>query len=266
MSEKKVSFDKRYDLKFHRILNLKRDKKCLAFLDTKRLSCMDVNLSVIDKFKSCGNLKEYKDFEDVKKTFEEIDFEEDGRDCIDLLGVYIAPLVTDDGNLLDKGNILLSKEKISEVARKIGIDTEALYYFVKTHEYAHAIMCPKLLAHDIEEKYKKFTALYVMIEEALATAIALKYFKSSDVYNELYKFVQQQPPQYRAGLYIVDNFFEYVEDLMCRWKIAKSSGDISSSFKQRKNSQEYEKFLGKIYKLTQDEIFLPNEVRDIFIF
>jgi len=266
MSEKKVSFDKRYDLKFHRILNLKRDKKCLAFhFDTKRLSSMDVNLSVIDKFKSCGNLKEYKDFEDVKKTFEEIDFEEDGRDCIDLLGVYIAPLITDDGNLLDKGNILLSKEKIFEVASKIGIDTEALYYFVKTHEYAHAIMCPKLLGNDIDVRYKS-TALYVIIEEALATAISLKCFKSSDVYNELCNFVQHQPAQYRLGLYIVNNFFEYVEDLMCRWKIAKNSGDISSSLKRRKDSPEYNEFLKKIYKLTQDEIFLPNEVRDIFIF
>jgi len=264
MSGKKVSFDKRYELKFHRILNLKRDKKCLAFLDTKRLSSMDVNLSVIDKFKSCRNLKEYKDFEAVKKTFEEIDFEKEWIYCTDSLGVYIAPLITDEGNLLDKGNILLSKEKISEVARKISIDTEALYFFVKTHEYAHAIMCPKLLGNDIDARYKS-TALYVMIEEALATAIALKCFKSSDIYSELCKFVQQQPPQYRLGLYIVNNFFEYVEDLMCRWKIAKRSGDINS-LKQRKNSQEYEKFLGKICELTGDVIFVPNEARDLFIF
>ena len=222
--------------------------------DEDKLSCMDVNLTVIEQFKHCKNLKELEGYEDLPQEIKELDTKK-SIECIDLLGVYIAPTKN------DKANILLSKEKIEDVAKKYLIDIECLYNFVKIHEYAHASMCPILANKNC--KINKRTALYTLIEESLATAVALKKMKNTTEYSKLEKFVTNQPLQYRYGLKLITEFEKDIEEMMICWKKYKS-GD-----RCYENKEFYEDSTGDwpysyFYYILNDVIFIPKVAREIF--
>jgi len=259
-----------FQYKFGFFLNIiKREKNKYLNFDRKRLSCFDVNLAVIGKFNDCcQDIKELVGWNELPLEIKKLDTEELARNkgnCLDLLGVYIAPTNN------DCANILLSKEKIYDVAVKYTIDKECMYNFVKIHECAHASMCGKLFYTSKElsctSTINQNSASYVLIEESLATAIALKMMKNVPDYNKLEDFVLHQPLQYRYGLELLKNNENKIEELMQKWKFTKCyEGKISfQSFFDDKCSLETH-FSLCMYELTNDVKYLSKEVQDIFIF
>ena len=219
-----------------------------------RLSCMDVNLKVIKKFKLCQNISDMDGFDEIKESAlkyvdTQVNIVKD--ECLDLLGVYISPSNS------DKGNILLSKEKIQRVSKKYDLVYECLYSFVKIHEYAHASMCPILSNNSLSYEYN---AVYVLIEESLATAMALKKMKNISEYEILEKFVRSQPLQYRFGLYLMDKHEGCIEILMQIWK------DIKSGIEPSCDDACSDELKILFYELTKDECFLPADIKEIFLF
>lgn len=243
--------------------------------DRKRLDCFDVNLAVIENFKCCKPLQEYDGYNDLPDDIKnEVNKQESIKnECLDVLGVYIAP--TKD----DNANILLSKEKIFDVAEKYKIkDDCCFYHFVKIHEYAHASMCTQLWNIG---KYNK-DARYVIIEESLATAIALKMMNKVDDYNKLESFVSSQPFEYRYGLKLLKEHSDCIEDLMVIWKLAKSCLSceikteldmlnliISGGFDKSSLEVWKNKLVGLLTKKfieTNKEHLLNKDFQDMFIF
>ena len=185
----------------------------------KNLSCMDINLTVIECFKRCVILEAMEDFKDLPDEIKSLSKEKKNDnyldECIDLLGIYIAPLSK------DKANILLSKEKIYELGKKYNLEFESIYNFVKIHEYAHASMCPKLAGENCYININK--ASYILLEESLATAIALKKMRSTAEYSKLEKFVDGQALQYRYALELLNKYENKIEYMMIVWKMLKCS-------------------------------------------
>ena len=234
--------------KFSNYLQTIRRRYPQLDFDRKRLSCFDVNLSVIEKFNSCEhNLKNLEGYDDLEESIKQL-IEEHSvhatHECIDLLGVYIAP--TDN----DKANILLSKEKIASTAKEYSMDFESLYNFIKIHEYAHACMCP-ILDQKKTSKFKRDVA-YVIIEESLATAIALKKMKNLSEYQKIKQFVNNQPFQYSYGLILLLKHENEIEDIMVRWKKEKSDGIFPTKL-----------LLDSFFK---DQPLDMSTIRDMFIF
>ena len=257
MSEKQVIIHSATRKFAHYLHTISQRYQKLDF-DRKQLSCMDVNLSVIERFKLCEhNLKKLDGYNDLGNSIKE-QIEEapanDSDECLDLLGVYVAPTNR------DKANILLSKEKIASVAKRYNMDFETLYNFVKIHEYAHASMCP-ILANTSNCKPEKRIA-YLIIEESLATAVALKRIKNLSDYPQIEKFVRNQPFQYRYGLHVLQTYSNDVEKIMILWKRYKC---ISQMFLKKLNDGDVlnpnADFDNEMFKLTKDTRYLSTEVQ-----
>ena len=80
--------------------------------------------------------------------------------------------------------------------------------------------------------YKEIKAkknVYVLIEESLATAYALKVFSSDKEFSKLKMFVRHQPIQYMLGLKVFDRFKDVIELLMLRWRFEKLINDFPLS-------------------------------------
>ena len=232
---------------FGKLVRSIHSKTNLVF-EKEKLSIMDVNYYVIKKFVHCKD--NYQNILEAIKIICSDDekytnYEIQGADCIDLLGVYISPSVVDD-TIKDNGNILLSKEKIAQISIKRKIDFSVLYNFVKMHEYAHAAMSPEIIGeYTCIENIFDEDVLSLVIEEGLATAIALKQFKNTSHYQKLCDFVDSQPPQYRIGLFFIEKFEPYIFDLMARWKNFKRS-NAKQIKKELEYSKEYEAFVKKL--------------------
>lgn len=229
-------------------------------INMKRLSCFDVNLNVIEKFECCNKIDKLDLFPDeIKKYIEENKIENtiSKESCIDILGVYIQPKEN------EKANILLSKEKIKKVSINYNIESEVLYDFVKTHEYAHAAMWTKLSDNCSNEDKND---LYIFIEESLATAVSLKKFKKHQDYSILEKFVKNQLPQYSYGLVLIEQYEENIEKLMELWKIVKNQLNKEVKVNQNLINNMFIPFIEMMYKYSNDERLLPKDAKDIFIF
>lgn len=210
-----------------------------GLVSNQKINVFDVNLGVISQFRKCNeiNAKVFKrvakevDFIDKnelihKKISEQANNPSNYNECLDFLGVYIPP--TDQ----DNANILISKEKIVEVAEKYKIRKTTLYRFVKIHEYAHAVMCP-FLAPAKQYQTKRISSInhdiYTIIEESLATAIALKMFKYHTAFPKLLSFVENQPIQYVTGIAVFEHSEIELEALMDNWLMFKLYSDNVSS-------------------------------------
>jgi len=218
----------------------------------KKLSCMDVNLTVIECFKRCIILEDMEDFKDLPDEIKNLSKEKKSNnypnECIDLLGVYIAPFSN------DKANILLSREKIYDVAKRYNLEFESIYNFVKIHEYAHASMCPKLADENCNININ--TASYVLLEESLATAIALKKMRSTAEYSKLEQFVNAQALQYRYGLELLNQYENKIEYMMIVWKALKCS-------KIAHNLDKNAEIATLFYIITRDNLLLDYLLEDI---
>ena len=177
--------------------------------------------------------------------------------CIDVLGVYIQPKENENAN------ILLSKEKINEISNNYNIESEVLYDFVKTHEYAHAAMWTKLSDNCCNEEEN---GLYIFIEESLATAISLKKFKKHQDYPILEKFVKNQPPQYSYGLVLISEFEKEIEKLMELWKLVKLEKSKTDKAEGAEVSVSNNIIKKLMFRYSNNLILLQETVKDIFIF
>lgn len=241
---------------------IKKDKYQKLDFDRKMLICVDINLNAINHFKKCRNLKELPFFDKLPEKFKSMS-EEDrvkkpSEECLDLLGVYISP--QND----DRGNIFLSKEKIDKVAIEYNIEFDAMYNFVKIHEYAHAAMCPKLSKYE-KCNIDKNSASYELIEESLATAVALKRMKNIPDYDKLEKFVMNQPTQYRYGLDLLNKYEKNIENIMIIWKLSKCL-EQNEFDTEDKDFNSWDEVFVLFYTLTDNELFLSQEAKDIFLF
>ncbi len=219
------------------------------------LDVLNVNIRVINKF-NCDlpKVKNNKVIgidtlpDEIKKSQKEVK----DSDCIDLLGVYCSP------TKCDKANILLCDEKIKNVAKRYSVSLDIMQEFILIHEYAHAYMysvCSANLTTDVTKSVQ-----HVIIEESLATAVALKYMQDLPEYTKLVSFVERQAIQYRIGLDFLSNFSDLLEELMMIWKINKGEEGWAEkrfiSLYENKNfnleafgmSLKYEKTVKKIGK------------------
>ena len=249
-----------YTYKFINFMRMIKSKKYQKLnFDREKLSCVDVNLKAIENFNDkCKNFKELEGFNQLAENIKQM-AEEDknsNENCIDLLGIYLSPT---NG---DKANIFLSKEKIKEVAIEYDIEFDIIYNFVKIHEYAHASMCPKL-AQYTEYNVNSKSASYVLIEESLATAIALKKMKNIADYDKLEDFVKHQPTQYRYGLELLNKYEKDIENIMILWKLSKYK-EQTYIVDEVENFKSCEDIKTLFYDITNNTFFLRQEVKDIF--
>jgi len=70
-------------------------------------------------------------------------------------------------------------------------------------------------------KIRSKKSIYILVEEALANAYALKKFSSDSEFDKLKNFVKTQPIQYRLGLDIYEKFENEIELLMLAWRFEK---------------------------------------------
>ena len=183
--------------------------------------CFDVVNEVIDCFNYCESVdlfekigygkKRLKDLKLVKEILESEDINLKKDNCLDLLGVY-------KDCEIEKNIIFLAGEKIKKVAKKYNISFEKLYEFVKAHEIAHGLMSPFAYGYN---KIRSKKSIYILVEEALANAYALKKFSSDSEFDKLKYFVKTQPIQYRLGLDIYEKFENEIELLMLAWRFEK---------------------------------------------
>jgi len=181
----------------------------------------DVANEVIDCFNYCESVdlfekigygkKRLKDLKLIKEILESEDKNLKKDNCLDLLGVYKDCEV-------EKNIIFLAGEKIKKVAKEYNISFEKLYEFVKAHEIAHGLMSPFAYGYN---KIRSKKSIYILVEEALANAYALKKFSSDSEFDKLKYFVKTQPIQYRLGLDIYEKFENEIELLMLEWRFEK---------------------------------------------
>ena len=102
-----------------------------------------------------------------------------------------------------------------------------------------------------------------MLEEGLATAFALKSMKNlnKSKYKKLENFVQHQPLQYRYGLILLKKYKDDIENIMLHWKLYKDGNDFKYDYDNLNDD-----LINKLYVLTEDECFLPDAAKEIFIF
>ncbi|MDF1878404.1 hypothetical protein JHD46_01980 [Sulfurimonas sp. SAG-AH-194-C20] len=180
---------------------------------------------------SCMDLSQCNDYDSLDEKFKtELELRAD--ECLDMLAVYCHP------TSVDNANILMSIENIAKVAKRYNVDYETFFDFVKIHEYAHAYMC-EILAGNLKKVSESCkTAKYIILEESFATAIALKYLKKSNDYKKLEKFVENQAPQYRYGLEILESYEDNLEEIAKLW-VNKKKEDIEVYFDFFMNKEKY---------------------------
>ena len=133
---------------------------------------------------------------------------------VDTLGCYCSNM-EDVIHLLKETNlesnkhpvILISPEKIKETATKDNMDENLLCHIVIIHELAHAIMdstnkLDEQRTFVKEGKQVLHTEADKFMEESLANMITLQYFSelNKEEFDEVKKFVSQQPDAYKLGL------------------------------------------------------------------
>ena len=206
----------------------------------------DVDNKIIDCFDGCKTLKK-EDLRKAKNLFEDFEISEFefNKECIDIIGLYC-----------EKENIILmAKDKIKEISRRRNIPFECLYNFVKAHELAHGLMS---LIKDKEKQKLDKDWKYIIAEESIATAFALKVMKKSRYYKKLLNFVEDQPSQYKYGKVIYEKFGDGIEGLMYLWRIAKRDG-LNVVYEIFANYKKINKQVRDFLKMDIGEVFANKD-------
>lgn len=193
----------------------------------KNLKNAELPYAIMQHFDQCVNIPEDLAQEINEKIDKLLDLgspnKEDLSPCMEMLGVYLAPQIP----LSENGNIIICPECIEKAIQGCSqanqsSNYELLYLAVETHEYAHALMCPRLDKYELYDKLNAKATYYTLLEESLANAYMLFVMKKNPDFTFLKAFVNKQPVQYRLGLVLYEKFnFAAIKKYMHTWKHAK---------------------------------------------